>query len=341
MPQDAYYYLYSTWPDWSYFDHPPMVAWMLKAGTTLMGKSVLAIKLTDFLVSGFTFFLFYRLSLHFATTKQAITATILFGSTLMLSVLSINTTPDVPLLLCWTLTLILFYRAISQDHWYWWALSGMLAGLAFDSKYTAVFLLAGMTGFLLISPLHRHRLWSFKWLLLLIGFAIAISPVVYWNIVHEWASFRFQSAERASSISALQLKPRFFAGHIGTQLLLLLPPLFVGLMATQYRLVVQTIRSWQWPDTPTLFLLAFSLPMIFFFYGVSTVYWVKLNWIMPAYLSAIILTVLHFPRPLIRWQIAFSVLLHIIVAIQIIAYPIRIKTDDTWVGWDTIREQVQ
>ena len=29
MPQDAYYYYYSTNPDWSYFDHPPMVAYML------------------------------------------------------------------------------------------------------------------------------------------------------------------------------------------------------------------------------------------------------------------------------------------------------------------------
>ena len=30
MPQDAYYYLYSEHLDFSYFDHPPMVAYMLR-----------------------------------------------------------------------------------------------------------------------------------------------------------------------------------------------------------------------------------------------------------------------------------------------------------------------
>ena len=59
MPQDAYYYFYSEHLALSYFDHPPMVAYMLKAFSLVFGKSVAAVKLTDFIVTLFSFIGFY------------------------------------------------------------------------------------------------------------------------------------------------------------------------------------------------------------------------------------------------------------------------------------------
>src|SRR3989304_8086858 len=32
---EAYYWMYSKYPDWGYFDHPPMIAIMIKAGYLL------------------------------------------------------------------------------------------------------------------------------------------------------------------------------------------------------------------------------------------------------------------------------------------------------------------
>ena len=60
MPQDAYYYYYSEHLALSYFDHPPMVAYMLHFFSLLFGKSVVAIKLTDFLVTLGTLFSFFQ-----------------------------------------------------------------------------------------------------------------------------------------------------------------------------------------------------------------------------------------------------------------------------------------
>ena len=65
MPQDAYYYLYSEHLDFSYFDHPPMVAYKLRLFTLNLWKSVVAIKLTEFIVTLLSLFAFYRLANYF------------------------------------------------------------------------------------------------------------------------------------------------------------------------------------------------------------------------------------------------------------------------------------
>src|ERR1043166_5121173 len=43
-PQEAYYWNYAIHPDLSYLDHPPMVAWVIRAGTLLLGKSVFGVR---------------------------------------------------------------------------------------------------------------------------------------------------------------------------------------------------------------------------------------------------------------------------------------------------------
>src|SRR5215213_5585455 len=35
LDDEAYYWVYSRFPDWGYFDHPPMVAILIKAGYAL------------------------------------------------------------------------------------------------------------------------------------------------------------------------------------------------------------------------------------------------------------------------------------------------------------------
>jgi hypothetical protein len=44
-PQEAYYWNYATHPALSYLDHPPMVAWVIRAGTLLLGKSEIGVRI--------------------------------------------------------------------------------------------------------------------------------------------------------------------------------------------------------------------------------------------------------------------------------------------------------
>ena len=43
-PQEAYYWNYSIHPDLSYLDHPPMVAWVIRADTLMLGKSEIGVR---------------------------------------------------------------------------------------------------------------------------------------------------------------------------------------------------------------------------------------------------------------------------------------------------------
>jgi len=340
MPQDAYYYFYSEQMALSYFDHPPMVAYMLKIFTSVLGKSAAAIKTIDLIVTGLSLFSFYHLCSFFVSKTRAIDTTLLYGTTLMITLLTINTTPDVPMILFWTLSLIAIYKAIFEGNIFYWILSGVLIGLSFDSKYTALFLLMGVIVFLLFSKKYRHYLFSLELLLLLVFFALAISPIFIWNIQNDWMSFKFQSSDRASSILEFNLKPKFFFGNIGTQLALLLPVLFVTLFYMFYKQAKKAISRWQMPSDSTLFLLSFSLPIIAFFAPLSLLYWVKLNWMMPGYVAGIALVGHHVSRKALPYHIIPSILFHILLLVQIVFYPVPVKSDDTWLGWEELSEEV-
>jgi 4-amino-4-deoxy-L-arabinose transferase-like glycosyltransferase len=174
MPQDAYYDFYAQHLDLSYYDHPPMIAYLIRIFTSLFGKKVFVIKLADTTVTCLTIYSFFLLAKKFLSEARAILATILLISTFMVSILSLISTPDVPLMLCWTLTLHFLYKAIFERKNACWIWAGILTGLSFDSKYTALFLIIGLFGFLLIAKQYRKLIFS-RWILFyLICFPITI-----------------------------------------------------------------------------------------------------------------------------------------------------------------------
>ena len=44
LPEEAYYWMYWQHPSLSYFDHPPMVAWLIGAGTRLFGDTEFGVR---------------------------------------------------------------------------------------------------------------------------------------------------------------------------------------------------------------------------------------------------------------------------------------------------------
>ena len=341
MPQDAYYYLYSEHLALSYFDHPPMVAYMLKLSSSIFGQSVLTVKLTDFVISLLSFFSFYYLATFFLSKRRALYAAIFYGSTLLLTIISINTTPDVPLIFFWTLALIVIYKAIFQNKLYFWALSGILMGLAFDSKYTGLFLLMGLFLFLLMSKNHRHLLFSKQIFVTIFLFLITVAPIIYWNYDNDWISFAFQTTERVADEGRFALQPVLFLGTLGTQLGLLIPVLFCGMVFIFYKLARKAIKKRSLFDDPTNFLLAFSVPIIGFFFAISPLTWVKLNWMMPGYVAAIILASRYLGKKMLFSQVVISLVIHILLFIQVAFYVVEVKSDDTWFGWEILAEEVE
>jgi hypothetical protein len=337
MPQDAYYDFYGRHLALSYFDHPPMIAYLLRSFTSLFGQKVFVLKLADTTVTLLTTIAFYQLSKKFLSGEKPWKATALLVSTIMISILSLVSTPDVPLLLCWTISLNFLYEAIFKRKNIYWIWAGISTGLSFDSKYTAVFLLIGLIGFLILSKTHRRLLFSRWFVLFLLCFSIMILPVIIWNQQNGFASFKFQSEGRAQE--GLQIDPFGFIGVIGHQSAILLPFLFFSFCFFVYRILRKYgLRLATIPDDQ-LFLLSFFIPLFIGFFSLSFIYWVKLNWIMPAYISGIIWIARFWNKKWIRYQLIFSLVVHLAMAVEIIFYVIPIRSDDTWFGWKEFSEK--
>ncbi|MGC9150727.1 MAG: glycosyltransferase family 39 protein [Microbacter sp.] len=340
MPQDAYYFYYSTHLSLSYFDHPPMIAYMLKFFTLLLGKSALTLHLADFIVTSFTLIIFYRFLQDFLQGEALRKAFLLIATTPLMTVLSINSTPDVPLLFFWALTLLMLHRAIKSNqliHWIW---GGILVGLTFDSKYTGIFAWGGMFLFLLLSQKHRKTILSLRFFLFTLFFVITALPVIIWNVDNHFISFKYQSTQRAAGIDAFHFQPILFLGSFGSQLLLVLPVFYLFIFKAAYELFRKWLVSYHL-DEKELFAASFALPIILFFTFISFFYWVKINWMMPAFLSAAILTVRYFKTwKAIYWQMALSLLIHVLAIVEIGWMPFPVHSDDTWWGWKQLADRV-
>jgi 4-amino-4-deoxy-L-arabinose transferase-like glycosyltransferase len=157
VPQEAYYAFYARTPALSYFDHPPLLAWLLAASLRLFGHHALAVRLVPFLLTLVSELGFVVLARRFVPGGQG-RAALLFCTTGALTVLSLVALPDAPLVLTWTLALLALAAAVF-DHRRWaWPVAGVLMGLAFDAKYTGAALWFGLLAFLLTSPAHRRQL---------------------------------------------------------------------------------------------------------------------------------------------------------------------------------------
>jgi hypothetical protein len=120
-----------------------------------------------------------------------------------------------------------------------------------------------------------------------------------------------------------------------------MPTLLFALCWLLYR-VIKKYR-WRIATIPQekLFLLCFFVPVFAGFFLLSFITWVKLNWMMPAYITGIILIAPYFSKKLIRWQLWFALIVHLSMAVELLYYPVVVKSDDIWMGWENMANDVK
>ncbi|WP_406699723.1 glycosyltransferase family 39 protein [Singulisphaera sp. Ch08] len=198
---EAYHYLFATHPDWSYFDHPPMVALVERLGIVLSGgvASAFRLRIGFILLFAGSTWLMARLTERFYGPWAGLLAAFALNVTAYHSVAAGTfVLPDGPLLFFWLLTLDRLAVALdSGGRLTPWLGVGFAWGAAMLSKYHAIFLPVGTFLYLVLEPSARHWLRrSGPYVATAIGLAL-FSPVIWWNANHGWASFAFQGARSA------------------------------------------------------------------------------------------------------------------------------------------------
>jgi len=226
---EAYYWTWSKENVISYLDHPPMIAWLIRLSTSVFGDTRFGVRLPGLLAMSLMQVQLGAIVWRILRDVRSVIAVVLMTeATLGYGLGMTKITPDVALIPCelamvWSLICL----AQSNDH-RWWLVAGLFGGLAALAKYTAVLLVPAVAAFVLVPSWRKQQMASvYPWLAL--GIAISIfSPVLYWNAVHDWVSFRFQ-LDRPAQVTGWTVKFLLdFAGERSILIGVVLLPIVIG-----------------------------------------------------------------------------------------------------------------
>lgn len=274
---EAYHALLASRLDWSYFDHPPMMAVIAAIGRLLtVGEPTIFVLRLGFvaLFAGSTLLTARLTSRFYGPTAGTIAAFVLNATAYYGFAASTFVLPDGPLLFFWLLTLdrlaVAFKDPVRLGPWVG---VGLAWGCALLSKYHAVFLPAGIFVYALVEPQARpvlRRLGPY------LAFAIGIvvfSPVIAWNASHHWASFAFQGGR---AVGSAKFRPDALAGAIAGQAMYYLPWIWIPLLVTLAN-KIRTARKGE-AEPGDRFFLSQSAPPLLAFLAVACTRAVLPHW---------------------------------------------------------------
>jgi hypothetical protein len=212
---EAYYWTWSQHLAFGYYDHPPMVAIVIRLGTMIAGDTEFGVRLVSILLALPMSWAIYRTAaILFGGQRVAAAAAILLNVTLMAAVGTLIVTPDAPLLAASSFVLLFLAKVLETGRGAWWLAVGVAVGAALLSKYTALLFGPAILVWLVSVPKLRRWLIS-PWPYL--GGVVALlifAPVIVWNADHHWVSFIKQIGRARIE----DFRPAFIGELIPTQI---------------------------------------------------------------------------------------------------------------------------
>ena len=290
---ECYYWLWSLHPQLGYYDHPPLAAWSIAAGSALFGQTEFAVRFFSVL-SGVVVALAGR---ALASSLYGPAAGNRAGIFLLLAPIfagnSFLTTPDTLLIPAFAVAMLCAWKGIQPGaSWIWWLGAGLSAGVGALSKYTMVLFFGGLGILWLASPGRRVRIFWGTFFAGLVALAI-FSPVIIWNSQNEWASFGFQLRhgfrnQQQSLINFDKL------GNYIVYLVVIVSPV-LGLLC--FRSATSRLR-----DSRFLFPAAFFWVVVAFFAFSAAKAKIEANWPMSAFIGGLILVAGNWDRFSAAWR---------------------------------------
>jgi undecaprenyl-diphosphatase len=310
---EAYYWVWSRHLDWGYFDQGPLVAWLIRLGTMVLGDTELGVRAPAVLLGlGLSLILYDFCRRVLKDAAVGLWVVVAANTTLLFSVGSIIHTYDTSQAFFWALALYLTALALYDQKPAAWYGAGIATGLAMLAKYSSALL--PLTTFLFLLTNSKQRFWLSRkepWIGTVLA-ALVFSPNLIWNANHHWATLAFNLGRAGQG-----WKFTLF-DFLGGQAVLLGP---IGLVLLVWGLGLAWRQSQRGHEQQAL-LLWTSIPVLLLFLGLSVKTRVQGNWPAPGYLAALPAAVLALKPKLLgsaawrRWGLAalLSGLLLVLIA---------------------------
>jgi hypothetical protein len=315
---EAYFVWWGQWPDWGFYDHPPMIGWWL-AALLQFGHAEWWLRLPVILQPAI-------LAWMTAAFLRPRGETVAWGAALLVllapgNVWNVLITTDTPLVYFSVLSAfgwLLARRAETAglSPWRWYLLAGFGLLGAVMSKYFAALL-----GFAyLVDTVVRPGKRKFGGLLLVYAMTLpGLALMAWWNAGHCWANvmFNFYNRSHKGNTGLSWKTPLMYAGI----LLYLLTPAGVWYLQRSRTAIRERFGT---PEGRALVLLAF-VPLALFA-PLSLIRSIGLHWVLSFVPFALILLALCLDEARLKKCVRFFVgfaLLHVAVFVGLAVTPIE------------------
>jgi len=205
---EVYYWTFARHLQWNYFDHPPMVAWLIRLTTlNLLVHQEFFVRLGAIIASAICTWLIFKIGIKIKNEQTGWFAALLYTASIYSSIAAgAFILPDSPQMVFWlagflTLLRISQYQAEDSKMIFLWCLFGLMTGLCIMCKVHGFFLWLGM---ILYALLFNRSWFTHRGIYLSTALTLLItSPIIIWNVQNHFASYVFHS----SRISLLNASP--------------------------------------------------------------------------------------------------------------------------------------
>jgi hypothetical protein len=217
---EAYFITWARAPDFGFYDHPPMIGWVL-AALLEVSQSTLWLRLPSVLLP--TIMAPGMVALIGALAQKNIDgeriayAGALAWMLVPAQVINVLVTTDTPLILFSAMAMGAFVVAVRRDSPAWYASAGMALGLAFLSKYFALLVGFAFAVFAMTATLARDPLAPRVWRGLAVTVLAAVPFVLVnlaWNYSHCWSNVLFNVYNRHDDVGFEWWRPVKFAALV-------------------------------------------------------------------------------------------------------------------------------
>ena len=185
---EGYYWFYSSKLEWGYYDHPPLLAFLIKMGGTFFSGETGVRLFNVLLMSAGLFFLF---KINQWNKREKLFIYLIILSVPLFNYITFIAFPDTPLVAFSIICLYAYKRLKERNDLSSSLLFGILIALMLYSKYTAVIFLF----FILLSDLSLLRNKYFY--LSIILAVILFLPHLLWQYHNNFPSFNYHLSGRA------------------------------------------------------------------------------------------------------------------------------------------------
>src|SRR5579862_5385377 len=176
---------------WGYVAYPPLTPFVARVALQLFGTSLVGLRLFTALAGGAAVVLSGLIAREMGGKRSAQIIASVAVATAPISLVSGSLFQYVGFdYLWWVLLAYLVVRLLNSDDSRWWVAIGVVIGFGVMTKYTILFLVAGLVIGVLLSPIRHHLRSTWLWIGVVLSLLIFL-PNLIWQVQHDFISLDF------------------------------------------------------------------------------------------------------------------------------------------------------